>query len=361
MTAITFRSTTTDPYGRGAELGRTFPSQIRNCVDAYVMLFNRAAGNEGAVDISRIGADALIQIRKVSLPLAAEIEGIAQGSGIPVEEIAAINARTEILAYVSHPNPAHGSECTTVVKLHDRPEDMISIQAWDWFEELANSWFVWEIPHASGAMTTTVTEFGIVGKIGVNSSGIGIHFNILHHEKDGLSIGAPVHVLSRAVLDTCTDINQALILLAQAAVSASSSLTLVATSADESAAISVEVNPLAVCFGLPDQDGLLIHTNHFIGAQPIGADTELTWGPDTVLRYGLLKRRLAGRSSLTVADVITAMDSHILGGGGLCCHPDSTSEPSARYQTLATVQLHPASGTLTAVAGGACQHPENRK
>ncbi|GIF17829.1 isopenicillin-N N-acyltransferase-like protein [Actinoplanes tereljensis] len=339
---VTFRSSVLPPHERGEELGRTFASEIGRCVDAYRQLF-------GLEDLEPLGGLALAAIAAVSPALADEVAGIAAGSGRSAGEIAAINARTEILA---HQQRRVRGECSTVVHLGDgRP---VAVQAWDWYEALADSWFVWEIPHPDGSLTTTLTEFGIVGKIGVNSSGLGVLFNILHHIDDGDSIGAPVHVLSRAVLDGCTDLNQALVLLAGAPVSASSSLTLVAARDGESAAVSVELNPAKIGYALPDAGGLLTHTNHFLSSPASAGDTELITGPDTVVRLDLLRRRLAGTSDPSVGAVRSAMDSHLLGGGGLCCHPDETLPPSARFRTLATVVLDVAGGTLTAFPGGPC-------
>ncbi len=233
----------------------------------------------------------------------------------------------------------------------------MAVQAWDWYDDLADLWFVWEIPQPDGTTIRTLTEFGVVGKIGVNGHGIGTLFNILHHADDGQRIGAPVHVLARAVLDQAKDLNQAMTLLAQADVSASSSLTLVAATAGESAAVSVELNPAAPGFVLPDAQGLLVHTNHFLTAPASTRDTELRNGPDTVVRLDLLRRSLGGRDQVSVRDVVSAMDSHVLGGGALCCHPDPTLPRQSQFRTLATIIVDPAGGTLDVVAGGACTHP----
>ena len=352
MSVRTFRSSVLAPYPRGEELGRAHGAEIRACVAAYERLFAEAAGHP--VDLDGLGDEAFARIAAVSPDLAEEVAGLAAGSDATVARIAAINARTEILALVqTQPLP---SECSSVVHLGE-PGRPLAVQAWDWYESLAGLWFVWEIPHADGSVTTTLTEYGIVGKIGVNSSGLGVLFNILHHRQDGARIGAPVHVLARAVLDGCTDLNQALVLLAAAPVSASSALTLVAARDGESAGVSVELNPAKIGYVLPDAGGLLTHTNHFLTAPAATGDTELITGPDTVVRLDLLRRGLAGRERLVASDVLAVMDNHLLGGGGLCCHPDPTQPPAARFRTLATVVLDAAARALEVTEGGPCSHP----
>ncbi len=345
-----FRSTELDPYRRGVEFGTEHGSAIGRTIAAYRQLFDTAAGC--AVDLEHWGTTAFEAITEHAPALADEISGIATGAGIPVTSVAAINARTEILAAVGGRTP---SECSTVVALREnRPP--VAVQAWDWYAGLADLWLVWEIPHPAGGLTTTVTEFGIVGKIGVNDRGLGVHFNILHHDRDGLacSIGVPVHVLARTILDEARDLNHALVRAASAPVSASTSLTLVAAAGDEATAVSVELNPGGVGYALPDADGLLVHTNHFLSTPASLHDTELHNGPDTVVRYDMLRRRLAGRPDIEVTDALAALSSHLLGGGATCCHVDPTLPVAAQFQTLATVVLDVAGGTLIAHPGGPC-------
>lgn len=350
MSVRRHRSDPACPGDRGLALGRRFAEEITGTVAAYQALFDRAAGR--SVELAHWGALAVDQIGLISPSLAEEIDGIARGAQVPVTSIAAINARTEVLAAVGAPRM---NECSTVVQVADgRPP--LAVQAWDWYADLAQRWFVWEIDHGD-RMTTTLTEFGIVGKIGVNTAGLGVLFNILHHDGDGEGVGAPVHVLSRVVLDEAADLNTALLRLAGAPVSASSSLTVVARSGSESAAVSVELNPGGIGYATPDDNGLLLHTNHFLSSPANLHDTELRSGPDTVVRLAGLRRRLAGRLGLTPADAITALDSHILSGGATCCHRDPNLPAAAQYQTLATVVLDLDSGTLDAHDGGPCTHP----
>jgi isopenicillin-N N-acyltransferase-like protein len=355
MSSYRFRSTQTEPAARGREFGRVHAEQLRASVAVYQRLFDRAAG--APVDLEVWGNAAAAQIEAVSPPLLAEITGMAEGAGIPRAFLAAINARTEILAALGC---TAAKECSTVVHVPAEGAP-VAVQAWDWYPELAGLWLVWDIPHQDGRLTTTVTEFGIVGKIGVNSTGLGILFNILHHGQDGQSLGAPVHVLARAVLDEARDLNQALVRLAQAPVSASSSLTLVAHSANESAAVSVELNPGGAGYALPDDDGLLVHTNHFLSSPASLHDTELRNGPDTLLRLDGIRRRVRALrhrdGGIDDAVLIRALDSHLLGGGATCCHTDPALPAGCGFDTLATVSLNVQDGTLTAHTGGPCTHP----
>lgn len=350
MTPPVFRSTQMEPFARGREFGEVFAAQVRTTVKNYQGLFNRVALRP--FDLYQLGSEAMAAIDAFASPLHQEIRGIAAGSGVAVELIGAINARTEILAYLG---AQLRGECSTVV-LADPWGPPVTAQTWDWYAEFGEQWLVWEIPHADGRVTTTVTEFGIVGKPGVNNRGLGLHFNILHHQHDGLHIGLPVHVLARWLLDSCSDINQALQLCRAAPVSASSVLTLVAAIEGASAAVSVELHPGGPSLVFPDARGLLIHTNHFVAQAPRTFDTEPNAFPDTLVRYDLLRRRLAGRTGLAANDLLTALHSHLGSTGALCCHPDPALPVTGQYATLACVTLDVPRGTLRALPGGPCAH-----
>ena len=346
-----YRSPATDPAVRGRDFGQRYAAKIRGGLGRYQALFERVATR--AFDLKALGAQALARIAVLAAPLHAEILGIAGGAGLAPELIGALNARTEILALLNA--PLRG-ECSTVVRVDPFSNRPLALQTWDWYSEFSEDWLVWHIAHADGARTTTVTEFGIVGKAGVNSRGLGIHFNILHHRTDGGDIGVPVHVLSRHVLDSTGDINCALQLINAAAVSASSALTLVAAVGDSSAAVSAEVYPGGPGLVFPDATGLLVHTNHFLSAPARDADTEPRAFPDTLVRHDLLTRRFAARPGLSPSQAVACMSSHLGTVAAVCCHPDRSKPVTGQYATLATIILDVAAGTLQALPGGPCSH-----
>jgi isopenicillin-N N-acyltransferase-like protein len=338
---------------RGRDFGRRHAQQIRRVIERYQALFERVATRP--FDVKALGARALERTAEFAGPLHAEMLGIATGAELAPELIGALNARTEILAVLGA--PLRG-ECSTIVRIDPFSSAALSVQTWDWFSEFSEDWLVWSIPHSDGARTTTVTEFGIVGKIGVNSRGLGVHFNILHHRADGHDIGVPVHVLSRHVLDSTGDLPRALQIIASAAVSASSALTLVAAMEGCSVAVSAEVYPGGPGFVFPDATGLLVHTNHFLSAPARDKDTEPRAFPDTLVRHDLLTRRFSERVDLTPSNAVALMNSHVGTIGAVCCHPDPAKTATGQYATLATIILDVAAGQLQALPGGPCRHAQ---
>ncbi len=345
-----FVSAPASPRDRGLHFGHAHREPIARTVQTYTELFARVSPG-APPDLDCYGASALTRIEQWAPDLALELRGIALGAGLPVTTLAALNARTEILAAlrVTGGTTVPG-ECSTIVAVGSGPT--VAIQNWDWFAGMADNWLVWQIEHLDGRRTTTVTEYGILGKIGVNSAGVGTLFNILHHRDDGLGpVGVPVHVIARAVLDGAVDVSSALSIVTSATVSASTALT-VAGPHDQ--AVTAEIWPGGPSIVAPVA-GLLLHTNHFLNADPAAGDTEPTNAPDTLARYDALRHRLGGRDSdLDIAGAMAALTDHSGGSDSVCCHRDDSLPVGEQYQTLATVRLDLDSGDVHCTAGTPC-------
>jgi isopenicillin-N N-acyltransferase like protein len=344
-----FRSTEASPADRGEAFGAAHADRVAANHEAYLRLFGVSGINDRDA-VEQLALELFETTRAYDPTLAAEIEGIARGAGLPLWAVAALNGRTEILA---RGTTAARGECSTVVFLPPTGAPPVAVQTWDWHEELEDGWFVWTIEHSDGHVSHTLTEYGIVGKIGVGSAGVGVHMNILRHKRDGRGGGVPVHVLARSVIDERGGLGPALARVAAAPVAASSAFTIVAAAAAESTALTVELHPGGPSYALPDDTGLLVHTNHFLAATAAEGDRERQLGPDSFVRYELLRRRLAG-THLDAESASAALESHICGGGAICCHPEPHAEAGGRYSTLATVALRVDEGTLRVRAGHPC-------
>lgn len=343
-----FRSTVAEPFERGREFGEAHRAEIASVLDVYERLVARGTQ---AVDVHAAGRDALASIGAWAPALATEIEGLAAGADMSVELVAALNARTELLA-AAGANARRG-ECSVAVVLGTSGSPLAA-QAWDWHQELEDLWCVWTIEHPGGRVVHTLTEFGIVGKLGVSSSGLGVMLNLLRHASDGAPIGTPIHVIARRVLDEARDVDDALTLIASAKPSASSALTVIAADEGEETALTAEVNPAGTAFVLPDPSGRLVHTNHFLSARAEG-DREPMLGPDSFFRYEILRRRVAAiEDDVAPAELRRALASHLGGGGAICCHPAPEQEFGSRYATLATISLDVAERRMRVWKGGPC-------
>jgi isopenicillin-N N-acyltransferase-like protein len=347
MTVRRFETTQTDPFLRGEELGRAFADGIAANIAGYAELFD-VVGVAGD-DLPALGLTAIERIEAWRPALADELRGLAAGSGRAAWELGMLNARTEILATVG----AIGEgECSTSVYLPDSGAPR-TVQTWDWHDVSNEDTLVVRYPTTEGREVRYFSEFGILGKIGVNSDGVGVHFNILNHAEDGDGIGVPVHAVARGVLDGAGTLEEAVAIALSAEVTASTVLTIVSTSEAGAQAVSVELSPGGHATVLPSDSGLLLHTNHFL-------DDRLAAGeliPDTSSSYRRLDRLRERRTSLSSSealDRVAGMLIHEADGAPVCCHPDPHLAFEHRWQTLLTISLDLEQSRLQFHEGGPC-------
>ena len=347
---VTFTSSVLPPHERGVELGQRFASEIGATVGRYRALFETLGGPD--FDVDSWSARAWSTIQRLAPVHAEEIAGIASGAGLDVEQVASVNARTEILVAA---NPSGQSECSTVVAVPPGGSP-VACQTWDWYDAMAPGWFTWTIPHPDGRVVQTVTEYGMLAKIGVNDRGVGVMLNMLHHASDeaavaGGEIGHPVHLLSRAILDQASSTREAVAIASAPATTASTSLTVVDQSGD---AVLIELFPGGPGL-LEPTDGLLVRTNHFVSEAGAPGCLASSIGVSTEVRRDHLVATLTARPPESVGEVYDAMTHHVE-DGGVCRHPLTDTDPLLWHRTLATVGVDVVARRLDVHEHGPCGH-----
>ena len=173
------------PRERGIFLGRAVGERIQATARMYADAFRNTleeleAGGLGFLDtVAAFSPDHL-----------AEMEGISEGAGVPLGLILAINARSELRP--------QATECTSVAF----PASGWYGQTWDWAaaqEELA---ILVKTHYPDGHRTLTMTEPGMLAKVGISSAGVSVCLNALTcYEKVR---GVPVHLILRGALEART-------------------------------------------------------------------------------------------------------------------------------------------------------------
>lgn len=299
----------------------------------YRRLLQEAAGI-GPSDLRRGGADVAERLEPRWPELFEELEGIATGARQDVLELAAINARTELLA----------GGCSVIAH-----SDGSLAQTWDWHPDLAAATVTWTVHQPGGRSFTTATEAGILGKLGCTSSGLACGLNFLTCSEDGGTAGVPIHVLLRLILDRCDDVEEALALLHGARTSASACITL----AGRAMAVAAEISPGGVTLVQPDADGWLVHTNHFLAGPVRGDDTLALEQPGTFARRELLVR-LVRRG----VPVVEALGTHAPAEEPVCRHADANVPWADRRATL--LALTAVRGELRIASGPPCSNGYTR-
>lgn len=321
-----------------AELGLSRGRQLRSTLAAayrgYADLF-RAVGVTQEQELQAVAAT-LAVLEDWRPELLVELRGIAEGAGVTLAQVAALNARTEILAM----GQVMAHECSTIAA--PVAGRMLGVQTWDWHIELDPFWHTQQVC-GSGHSFVGVTEQGIISKIGVNEAGLALHFNILGHADDAPG-GVPMHLLAATVLRECASVAEGVALVRGASITSSSSFTLI----DRSGAVSLEITPVGVFEIAPINDAV-VRTNHFFDPRPL-AGQKGTLEPDSSARYELLRERLSAGVPQR-ADRLLALLESDASEPPLSHVPDMSRPFGERWATLCTTLSDPAAKTLRVLDG----------
>lgn len=305
--------------------------------------------------------------------LLVELRGIAEGSGLPFDDVLTMNCRTEVMwrAAVRKAGAVapwfaagradaarFGAECSSFALEPDRTAGGHALvgQNWDWFEVLADGVIVLEVEREDGPNFVTVVEAGLLAKTTMNEAGMAIGINTVVCSLDGGPHGVPFHVLVRAVADAehVSDVVELLSTVPRA----SSGNYIVAS--EGGAVLNVETAPgdARTVHPLVATNGAVIHTNHFVREPAGGFDLAGAQMADSFVRYGRLQRRVVDRTEpLAVAELQGVLADHADAPGSVCCHPDTRSDPAARWVTLVSAIMEPATRTLHLAEGKPCDTP----
>lgn len=282
------------PENRGIEYGRAAADHIAVGVDIYRESFDsKNISWERACELARPFAK---QIKDYDEDFWREMEGIAKGSGQPVEHIVILNARTELLFWnnkVPGETAPIPDDCTAALALPEVTENghMLHGQNWDWNPRCVDSSVVLKIKSENGPDILTFVEAGQLARSGMNSAGIGLTANGLHSDKDYQTVGIPNPFIRRRLLMQ-DRLGAALSAVTLANISFSHFLLI---SHAEGEAVGFEVTPERL-FWMQPEDGIFTHANHFKipAATAQLKDVSVLRTPDSIYRDSRTEKHIRG-------------------------------------------------------------------
>jgi isopenicillin-N N-acyltransferase-like protein len=346
------------PRERGQAHGVQARARIARSIATYARLF--AFCGIDWREARRRAAGYRELIGELDAELLVEIEGIAAGAGREVDEILALNARTEILppTYPGEPHPdwkriasanvAGGvpdwGECTAIAvkPAASATGGTLLAQNWDWLGAQRDALVVLRISGEDGRSCLTLTEAGMLAKIGLNDRGFGVCLNILRSRDDGSRPGVPVHVLLRALLG-CGSGAEAVALASRLPFGASSNV-LCADARGDSAALELSPAGLHVVHGA---GATLCHTNHFVA--PAAAASQAALAPSLSSLPRLQRAEAIVAATMVhfgVDDMKRLLRDESDGFLSICRRPDPSLAPEARIESVASVIMELAAGVM---------------
>jgi len=310
------------PYEKGYKHGSLCKEEVLNSMESYRMRFWRGH-HFSWTQAKAIAREYLPFLTGDYQRFVEEMQGIADGAGVTLDDILTLNCRTEIL-YSTHepPKEEEAQECTAFSALPPATKDGITLagQTWDYSMNQRKSSIIVRFP-AEGKIPARLLfpEAGMVGGKGVNSAGLSLTLNALSTKSGGT--GIPMHIRMRRILE-CNYLSEAY--LAATVQPIPFAANHIITHKD-GVSLSLELDPSGCDVILP-RDGIIVHTNHFCGPRMIQNHPHSA-SASTYIRYQMLERLLRGKPELEIGDVETFFRNHQGYPTSVCAHPHPDTPP----------------------------------
>ena len=283
-------------------------------------------------------------IKEFTPHLLEELQGLADGTGVAMDSLLALNCRTEILppdfllramASASAGGSkvdVHGNECTSLAVARENSPVWLA-QNWDWVSTQRDALIVLHAQPEASPEYITVTEAGMLAKIGINNRGFAVSLNILRSNNDGQTPGMPVHFLLRALLESGS-VEEACKFAAQLPYASSSNIMI----ADSNGNIaSLELSPEGCRVVEPDNNQLC-HTNHFLNPELAAGDAGLEGNISTVKRLTKAREHLTDINNFD--DIKNLLSDTSDGINSICRFADENLPEIAQIETIVAVAMN---------------------
>ncbi|KAJ5239719.1 hypothetical protein N7468_004338, partial [Penicillium chermesinum] len=324
----------------GLEHGRALQAEIRSQIEIYDSMFQYTS-KLAWPDVREIAKEFQPSLQRLVPRLYGELEGIAEGAGLDILDIVALNCRSEIAL------GKFSDGCSTLCWKKGDNTRVLS-QNWDWTKTVSKNLALVSIEQPDRPTIHMVTEAGIIGKIGFNSAGVGTCLNAIR-AKPMMSSKLPIHIALRLCLESKT-VDDAVRTLEALGGVASAQHILVA---DSTKALGLELSPVGNKYIPEDDLGLIPHTNHFIQNRYVEEPPWLSGSPIRLKRLGELARGLIADGVQGDAITPVLLREKIFSDSynapqAISCQPDESRHISTRSSSLFNIVMHLEAGNPTA-------------
>ena len=342
------------PYEQGYQQGSQFKKLIGESLDIYHAIFKYG---------TNLKWDQVLELSKKFVPFIEEydpdameeMQGIAKGVGIALENIITLNARSELTFLAMSGGITKDSaegECTSLAATPEATKNkhMLLGQNWDWYCSTRATSIILKKKKKNKPNCVTFLEAGLLGKSGMNSAGMGFIENALISDK--VQLGVPVILTANKIL-SATNLVEAMEMLLSPKV-ASSVSRLAATVDGE--CVDIELHPEERNVIFPE-GGIITHTNHFTVYKPNIKDIFSIKYPHTLTRLYRANQLLAPeRGNITLETFKNIFRDHIGKPNSICRHPDERLIEGQRRQTNASLLMDLNEKTFFIAKGPPCEH-----
>ncbi|MBQ9941550.1 MAG: acyl-CoA--6-aminopenicillanic acid acyl-transferase, partial [Christensenellaceae bacterium] len=333
-------------HGSGAK------ERVHTCLHAYRNMF-AAQG---------IGWDAAREQAKTHIPaieayhsdLLDEMRGVADGAGLPFEDILVLNARSEI-TFAMGGKKKESDGCTSAAVTPERTADghMLIGQNWDWKKPLRQALVLLKVISPGEPDILMLTEAGILGKMGMNSAGLALCLNAL--AADYKPEGVPLLLALRRTLEAET-LMGAVREATRARVGCCGNF-LLGHRDGEALDVELACEDFDVLY---PKESILVHSNHFVSPRLPRYphfDTMKRGSSSSFMRLGRADKlfRAAGKADVETFRRVFA--DHADHPHGICSHENEKDAPADRYCTVCAYVADLTAMDMYICPGNPCEQP----
>lgn len=367
MTEVPFLELRGDPYEIGRAQGEALRDDIAASLETLLSLEGfRLLKPWWLPGRSFVGACRRRAMNTVWEPLrrhypdqARGFEGLAAGSGLPLDALILVASAEILLARIDHRRaPRPGACCAVAV---GRPDGVELLKNFDYPAAIAPYYCVRASRPKEGHALLEFTVAPLAGTVdGLNERGLAVTYDYAFCT-DAVEAPVPLTVTLNAMLRSCATVEEAVAFL-RGRPRSGGALLMLADAGGAFASVELSNTRLAVRTP-PDGARSLAHANHYAAPElvevEVPADAVYTRRNVTPLRgmpvhrsSHLRKARLEERLGSGPEPVRDVMKDHGPGGKG---DDDTVCRHGPYWETTASLELRPASGTLRLAHGKPCE------
>ena len=335
-------------YQMGCQIGETCRENVRHDIAIAHSLINDAYDKlqltwEGA----QIQAHKYIPFAEERYPqYVQEMRGIAVGAGVPFDDVAVVNAMEAVTM-----DALHLTKCTSMAISPERSANGQVLMAHneDWVPDDENHVFMVHARPEDDPPFLSMTYGALLPNIGLNADGIAQCCDSVYPTDS--RIGIPRVLVSRAVLAARTPgeaIRRTLLRHRAAGYN-----HLIVDESGEIYNVEVSARRFALLYA---EEGLAVHTNHYLDPQMQAIESEPDELVATRVRYFRALRLLRQTEQHTVMTLQAIQRDHINYPDSICNHANEAENPFDREKTITALVLDPVNRRIHAAWGNPCEN-----
>lgn len=344
------------PYECGLQHGTQAGALIRKNVNNYFRRWKATMGMERSEILEKCRQLPPV-IGEYDNDILEELQGLAKGANLSLEEVIALNARYELIWGERVVRFFGDRGCTSVAALPEVTGDGHTYigQNWDNSPKLTDIMILLDVEQTGKPRVVLSTEAGLLGLKGMNSAGLGMVVNGLVTTKDRFDATCvPWFLVLRSAINA-ENFARSLQAVLRAKLSICGNVMFAHKDGE---AIDLEATPGDVGV-VHDKDGILTHSNHFLALSNRSDLTDIfkKFIPNSLFRYHRARRLLAMDSGhIDISSFRRVFTDHFSYPDSLCWHINPNDDTESHTKTIRSIIMDLTEGAMYLTEGNPCEN-----